>query len=172
MASATSFPRQQPLLQLLQQTDGELSAQELHQRLRATRHSTGLATVYRVLKQLQQAGLVRCRKLPSGEAVYAPVDRDEHHLTCVQCGLIQALPICPISSGSLGLGAVLLQGFRPLFHTFEIHGSAGAASNMKSQGMSDRVVAVDGGSPRISSLTRPLQQPVWLSGSQSGHRYQ
>ena len=122
MASATSFPRQQPLLQLLQQTDGELSAQELHQRLRATRHSTGLATIYRVLKQLQQAGLVRCRKLPSGEAVYAPVDRDEHHLTCVQCGLIQALPLCPISSGSLGLGAVLLQGFRPLFHTFEIHG--------------------------------------------------
>jgi Fur family ferric uptake transcriptional regulator len=122
MASATSFPRQQPLLQLLQQTDGELSAQELHQRLRATRHSTGLATVYRVLKQLQQAGLVRCRKLPSGEAVYAPVDRDEHHLTCVKCGHLQALPLCPMSSGSLGLGAVLLQGFRPLFHTFEIHG--------------------------------------------------
>ncbi|MDA0718465.1 MAG: transcriptional repressor [Cyanobacteria bacterium] len=122
MASANTFLRQQPLLQLLQQTDGEISAQELHQRLRATRHRAGLATVYRVLKQLQQAGIVRCRKLPSGEAVYAPVDRDEHHLTCVQCGHIQTLPLCPISSGSLGLGVVVMQGFRPLFHTFEIHG--------------------------------------------------
>ena len=120
MASATSFPRQQPLLQLLQQTDGELSAQELHQRLRATRHSTGLATVYRVLKQLQQAGLVRCRKLPSGEAVYAPVDRDEHHLTCVDCGHTQPLTACPIHDAHLSPEQI--GGFQLLFHTLEFFG--------------------------------------------------
>ena len=49
---------------------------------------------------------MRCRKLPNGESVYAPLERDDHHLTCVSCGLSK----------------VLLQGFKPLFHTFEIHG--------------------------------------------------
>ncbi len=82
----------------------------------------GLATVYRGLKLQQQAGLVRCRKLSSGETVYAPLERDDHHLTCVQCGSRQSLPLCPLGAGSLGLNAALLQGFRPLFHTFEIHG--------------------------------------------------
>jgi Fur family ferric uptake transcriptional regulator len=122
MVSSSPLPRQQRLLQLLQLADGELSAQELHQRLRSTQQGVGLATVYRGLKQLQQAGRVRCRKLPTGETVYAPLERDDHHLTCVQCGSSQALPLCPLSAGSLGLGAVLLQGFKPLFHTFEIHG--------------------------------------------------
>lgn len=122
MASTTPLPRQQRLLQLLQQTDGELSAQELHQRLRAAQQNTGLATVYRGLKLLQQAGLVRCRRLPSGETLYAPRERDEHHLICVHCGHSQALPLCPLASGGLGLGTVLLEGFRPLFHTFEIYG--------------------------------------------------
>ena len=132
MASATSFPRQQPLLQLLQQTDGELSAQELHQRLRATRHSTGLATVYRVLKQLQQAGLVRCRKLPSGEAVYAPVDRDEHHLTCVDCGRTQPLTACPIHDAHLSPEQI--GGFQLLFHTLEFFGLCSDCQGRQDQG--------------------------------------
>jgi len=122
MASAIPLPRQQRLLQLLRLAEGELSAQELHQRLRDAQQGTGLATVYRGLKLLQQAGLVRCRKLSSGETVYAPLERDDHHLVCVQCGSSQSLPLCPLGTSSLGLNAVLLQGFRPLFHTFEIHG--------------------------------------------------
>jgi Fur family ferric uptake transcriptional regulator len=120
MASATSFPRQQPLLQLLQQTDGELSAQELHQRLRAMRHGTGLATVYRHLRQLQQQGLVRCRHLPSGEALFAPTERDEHHLTCVDCGRTQPLTACPIHDAHLSPEQI--GGFQLLFHTLEFFG--------------------------------------------------
>ena len=122
MASTIPLPRQQRLLQLLRLAEGELSAQALHQRLRDAQQGTGLATVYRGLKLLQQPGLVRCRKLSSGETVYAPLERDDHHLVCVQCGSSQSLPLYPLGTSSLGLNAVLLQGFRPLFHTFEIHG--------------------------------------------------
>lgn len=122
MGSAITRPRQQHLLHVLQQAECELSAQALHQRLRATNRSSGLATVYRGLKLLQKAGLIRSRKLTNGETLYAPVDRDDHHLICVQCGAIQALPHCPLGIAGLGLGTVLLQGFRPLFHTFEVHG--------------------------------------------------
>jgi Fur family ferric uptake transcriptional regulator len=122
MGSAITRPRQQHLLQVLQQAESELSAQALHQRLQATNRSTGLATVYRSLKMLQKAGLVRSRKVANGETLYAPLERDDHHLICVQCGVIQSLPHCPLGTAGLGLGAVLLQGFRPLFHTFEVHG--------------------------------------------------
>ena len=115
-------PRQRALLAALQEANAELSGQELHERLKQGSQRHGLATVYRNLRLLQRSGLVRCRKLPNGESVYAPLERDDHHLTCVSCGHSEPLPICPVGSGGLGLSKVLLQGFKPLFHTFEIHG--------------------------------------------------
>lgn len=121
-APQTLGPRQQALLSLLCEADVELSGQELHERLRQGSQRHGLATVYRNLRLLQRSGLVRCRKLTNGESVYAPLERDDHHLTCVSCGHSEPLPICPVASGGLGLSMVLLQGFKPLFHTFEIHG--------------------------------------------------
>lgn len=114
--------RQQRLLQLLRKATRELSGQELHQQLSAAQESHGLATVYRGLKHLQRVGLVRCRKLATGESLYAPVERDAHHFTCVVCGRSERLPICPLHGTGLGLATVLLQGFMPLFHTVEIHG--------------------------------------------------
>jgi len=85
--STTGLPaRQEHLLAVLREADDELSGQDLHARLRAGEGAMGLATVYRHLRQLQQRGLVRCRHLPSGEALFAPTERDQHHLTCVDCG--------------------------------------------------------------------------------------
>ena len=88
---AASSDRQQLLLTALRQADRELSGQDLHALLRQGSQPMGLATVYRHLRQLQQRGLIRCRHLPSGEALFAPLDRDEHHLTCVDCGSTQRL---------------------------------------------------------------------------------
>ena len=118
----TPASRQRALLSVLQAANAELSGQELHERLRQASQRYGPATVYRSLRLLQRSGLVRCRKLPKRESVYAPLERDHHHLTCVSCGHSEPLPICPVGSGGLGLSKVLLQGFKPLFHTFEIHG--------------------------------------------------
>ena len=75
--------RQQRLLTALKESTDEMSGQQLHKSLEGTPGAMGLATVYRNLRQLQQRGLVRCRHLPTGEALYAPVERDQHHLTCV-----------------------------------------------------------------------------------------
>ncbi|MBM5788865.1 MAG: transcriptional repressor [Cyanobacteria bacterium M_DeepCast_200m_mx_001] len=115
-------PRQRALLAALREANAELSCQALHERLSQSSQRHGLATVYRHLRRLQRSGLVRCRKLPNGESVYAPLERDDHHLICVSCGRSEPLPICPVGTGGLGLTQVLLQGFKPLFHTFEIHG--------------------------------------------------
>ena len=84
----------------------------------------GLATVYRHLRQLQQRGLIRCRHLPSGEALFAPTERDEHHLTCVDCGTTVVLEHCPMHD--VGLAEDQASGFRLLFHTLEFFGLCGA----------------------------------------------
>jgi Fur family ferric uptake transcriptional regulator len=112
--------KQEQLLKELKRSKGELSGQDLHARLRRSSNPMGLATVYRHLRQLQQLGQVRCRHLPSGEALYAPAERDEHHLTCVDCGSTTTLEICPVHG--VQLSAAQLGGFRPLFHTLEFFG--------------------------------------------------
>ena len=114
--------RPNPVLRLLQSTSEELSPQQIHAQLRRKGAGLGLATIYRQLRQFSQSGQVRHRMLSSGERVYSPVERDQHHLTCVNCGSSEPLPICPVDRRAQELAKVLLHGFRPLFHTFEIHG--------------------------------------------------
>jgi Fur family ferric uptake transcriptional regulator len=123
-ATAALPPRQERLLAALHAAKGELSGQELHASLRGGAGAMGLATVYRHLRQLQQRGLVRCRHLPSGEALYAPTERDEHHLTCVDCGETMVLPHCPVHD--VHLPEADLGGFTPLFHTLEFFGLCGS----------------------------------------------
>ena len=73
--------RQQALLEALAHCGDEMTGQQLHRSLEGGPSAMGLATVYRNLRQLQQKGRIRCRHLPTGEAMYAPVERDRHHLT-------------------------------------------------------------------------------------------
>jgi Fur family ferric uptake transcriptional regulator len=116
-------PRQQRLLDALRDAGAELSSQDLHHRLSQCHQSIGLATIYRQMRWLQQRGLVRSRLLPTGETLYAPVDHDAHHLTCVLCGSSVTLPVCPMHDQPLP--AELRGGFLPLFHTLEYYGHCG-----------------------------------------------
>jgi Fur family transcriptional regulator, ferric uptake regulator len=127
---AAPSDRQQLLLEQLRLADCELSGQDLHARLRQGSQPMGLATVYRHLRQLQQRGLIRCRHLPSGEALFAPVERDEHHLTCVDCGSTQPLDHCPMHA--LHLPADQRGGFQLLFHTLEFFGLCAACQQRRS----------------------------------------
>ena len=117
---AASGDRQLLLLEQLKLADRELSGQDLHALLRQSPQAMGLATVYRHLRQLQQRGLIRCRHLPSGEALFAPVERDEHHLTCVDCGTTLVLEHCPMHN--VELHGDQAEGFQLLFHTLEFFG--------------------------------------------------
>ena len=112
--------KQVQLLEELHRCGDEMSGQQLHRALMNATYAMGLATVYRHLRQLQQRGLVRCRHLPNGEALYAPVDRDRHHLTCVDCGRTQALQHCPIHE--MNVPEEQRQDFQLLFHTLEFFG--------------------------------------------------
>ena len=112
--------RQKQLLDELNKCADELSGQELYRSLHASEFSMGLATVYRNLQVLVKQGLVRSRHLPTGEVLYAPVERDIHHLTCVSCGETTRLEGCPVKT--INTPKKISKKFELLFHTLEYFG--------------------------------------------------
>ena len=76
------------VLALLAQQQCCLSAQEIHDRLRAGERAVGLASVYRALDLLTQLKLVH-RVGVDGTACYEPADPSgdhHHHAICESCG--------------------------------------------------------------------------------------
>tara|TARA_Y100001933_G_scaffold36551_1_gene31647 strand:+ start:188 stop:586 length:399 start_codon:yes stop_codon:yes gene_type:complete len=112
--------RQQQLLEVLQQCDDELSGQEIHRQLVKGEKAMGLTTVYRNLQVLIKHGLIRSRHLPTGEVLYTPVERDIHHLTCVQCGETSRIEGCPVKG--IEAPKKSSKNFQLLFHTLEFFG--------------------------------------------------
>lgn len=112
--------KQQQILDELNNCAHEVSGQQLHRTLIETSSNMGLTTVYRHLRTLQLKGLVRCRNLPKGETLYSPVNRDHHHLTCVDCGQTVVLKSCPIKN--IELPKTQTKNFELLFHTLEFFG--------------------------------------------------
>jgi Fur family ferric uptake transcriptional regulator len=65
------------------------SADEVYRMLAEAGDDVGLATVYRVLAQLEQAGIVRRSSFDAGKAVFEIDDGPHHdHLVCVRCGRV------------------------------------------------------------------------------------
>ena len=112
--------RQEQLLNELKKCTDELSGQELHRKLHNGEKTMGLTTVYRNLQALVKQGLIRSRHLPNGEVLYAPVERDIHHLTCVSCGETTRLDGCPIKK--IKISKEVSDKFELLFHTLEYFG--------------------------------------------------
>ena len=112
--------RQQQLLNELKKCTDELSGQELHRQLHNSKKTMGLTTVYRNLQSLVKQGLIRSRHLPNGEVLYAPVERDIHHLTCVSCGYTTRLQGCPVKT--MDISKKTSKNFELLFHTLEYFG--------------------------------------------------
>ena len=84
--------------------------------------------MYRNHRVLQQYGLVRCRHLPNGEAMYAPVEQDQHHLTCVDCGTTEQLAIARSTASN---SAISVGNFTLLFHTLEFLVSVKTAASVR-----------------------------------------
>ena len=67
-----------------------LSAEDVYKMLLKEGTDTGLATVYRVLTQFEQAGLLIRHHFETGKAVFELNQGGHHdHLVCIQCGLVE-----------------------------------------------------------------------------------
>ncbi len=67
-----------------------LSAEDVYRALIGEGMDVGLATVYRVLTQFEQAGLLARQHFETGKAVFELNQGGHHdHLVCLQCGRVE-----------------------------------------------------------------------------------
>src|SRR5512139_4245906 len=79
------------ILELFERSEvRHLAAEDIYRLLTAEGVDIGLATVYRVLTQFEQAGLLQRQHFESGKAVFELNDSSHHdHLVCVECGRVE-----------------------------------------------------------------------------------
>ncbi len=67
-----------------------LSAEDIYKVLLAENMEVGLATVYRVLTQFEQAGLLKRNYFETGKAIFELNEGGHHdHLVCIDCGWVE-----------------------------------------------------------------------------------
>lgn len=67
-----------------------MSAEDIYLQLLAEQIDIGVATIYRVLTQFEQAGLLVRHHFESGKAVFELNEGSHHdHLVCLQCGKVE-----------------------------------------------------------------------------------
>ena len=77
------------ILDILQSNPNmHLSADEIHNKLVDHKESIGLATVYRVLTQLEVAGLIQKNQFSDNQSSYEIKKQHHDHLICTKCGKI------------------------------------------------------------------------------------
>ncbi|RKP48574.1 ferric iron uptake transcriptional regulator [Pararobbsia silviterrae] len=79
------------ILEIFQNSDvRHLTAEDVYRHLLHEELDIGLATVYRVLTQFEQAGLLSRSNFESGKAVFELNEGTHHdHLVCVDCGRVE-----------------------------------------------------------------------------------
>ena len=67
-----------------------MSAEDVYKHLLAEGADVGLATVYRVLMQFEQAGILSRNHFEAGKAVFELNEGKHHdHLVCLDCGRVE-----------------------------------------------------------------------------------
>lgn len=85
-------PQRLAILNVLEQSEGHLSATEIFERTRKILPAVTEATVYRNLDFLVNEGLVLMAHVGSGKMVYESTRHAHHHLICRKCGASQEVP--------------------------------------------------------------------------------
>jgi len=110
------------IAEVLDEVDDFRSAQELHDLLRQRGASVGLATVYRTLQGLADAGEVDAVRSPDGGTAYRRCSpRHHHHLVCRECGRTVEIEEPAVEAWAERIGRE--HGFGDVTHTLEIIGT-------------------------------------------------
>ena len=132
-ATSRKPTRQQvAVAELLERSDDFTSAQTVHARLRDAGAGVGLATVYRTLQSMVDAGTVDVLRTDDGESVYrrCPTADHHHHLVCRQCGLTVEIEGREVERWSQRIAAE--QGFVNVDHTVEVFGTCASCASAAS----------------------------------------
>lgn len=108
--------------EVLDRTDGFRSAQEIHALLEEGGEHVALATVYRTLQRLADAGEIDLLRADGGEATYRRCsDRHHHHLVCRSCGATEEIEGPAVERWTRAVASE--HGFIDVSHTLEVFGT-------------------------------------------------
>ena len=97
-----------------------MTAEDVFRVLLEDRSDIGLATVYRVLTQFEQAGLLNRSNFESGKAVYEINEGQHHdHLVCLDCGKVEEFYDAEIEKHQHDVAAA--KGFKIADHSLSIY---------------------------------------------------
>lgn len=116
-----TLPRMK-ILEILENSDKRhLSAEDIYKILIETGDEIGLATIYRVLTQFENAALVNRHHFETGQAVFE-INKGHHHdhLVCVKCGKIVEFVDDEIENKQKEIAK--REGFRITDHALIIYG--------------------------------------------------
>jgi Fur family transcriptional regulator, ferric uptake regulator len=139
------------VLEELSRVQDDATAQGLHRRLAARRKRVGLATVYRALHDLSEAGLIDSLAHGGAEACYRLCSpQHHHHLFCYECHRVVELTDCRLGEWLGRAGAAA--GFVVTDHTLEAVGlCASCRYRIEREGYAERR------SPPSSGITAPVR---------------
>ena len=84
-----TLPRLKILEVLEKSSNHHLSAEDIYRALIEHHEEVGVATIYRVLTQFEESGIVNKLNFENNQAVYELSNVEHHdHLVCVKCNII------------------------------------------------------------------------------------
>lgn len=116
-----TLPRLKVLSLFENSKERHLSAEDIYKVMINSGEDVGLATVYRVLTQFEQAGLLIRHHFESGKAVFELNTGGHHdHIVCVKCGRVEEFFDAEIEKRQESAAAKL--GFTMQDHSLTIYG--------------------------------------------------
>ncbi|GGX46024.1 MULTISPECIES: ferric iron uptake transcriptional regulator [Undibacterium] len=99
-----------------------LTAEDVYKILLTENMDVGLATVYRVLTQFEQAGLLHRNHFETGKAIFELNEGSHHdHLVCLNCGRVEEFYDPEIEQRQHQIA--LERGFKITDHSLAIYGN-------------------------------------------------
>ncbi len=106
---------------LISMREKHVDAEKLHNAVKDLGLDIGLATIYRTLGLLREAGIVEQRSFTDGRAIFELAIPDEHHdhLICIDCGIVKEFENEEIEALQLKIANSL--GFSLSSHKLELY---------------------------------------------------
>jgi Fur family ferric uptake transcriptional regulator len=112
-------PQRRAVLDAVAVFPGAFTAVELYDRARRAEPGLGLATVYRTLELLREAGSIR-QLAGAGEGAYVRCHSGHHHhLVCISCGAVEDTELCGAPSSAI---LKRRHGFTAESHELDVYG--------------------------------------------------
>jgi Fur family ferric uptake transcriptional regulator len=116
-----TLPRIKILHFLEQSKIRHMSAEDVYKALLESGEEVGLATVYRVLTQFEQAGLVSRHHFEGGQSVFELNEGKHHdHILCIKCGKVDEFVDKVIEERQLSIARD--KGYEMTDHSLYIYG--------------------------------------------------